>query len=576
MSSFAKFVYWILDSKFRKFVVLLLTLLAFVGSVMMLGPVKLVKARMLPGKSDNTYSVYIDTPTGSAKSQTMQVAQCVIKQLQGEPEVMNMELFMGEGIPLDYAGLVKGAGMKNSENVAELSVNLTDKHNREEPSFLMVQRLRPIVKQKCEPLVPNTVIKMIEQPAGPPTLASIVVEVTGDNLKKMRALAVETAKILSETETLVDVDIMADDLFERYQLIPDKEKIARSALSVKQVNQIIYLAFEGMAIAHKNSASEPDQIDIFLRLDEETKTLKGESAEALYSKISSLNLMNQKGMMVPLSEVVAIKKVPSSPMIMHKDLHRMINVIAETDMESQVYPLLDAREKMIEHFSKTYKVEKAGFTTYMFDLYLTDKKSGEKFLLRWDGEMKVTLDTFRDLGAAFIAALVLIFILLVIYYKSFMLSGMVLLGSFLSIIGVIAGHWVADIVTRDTFFLTATSLIGFIALMGISSRNSLLLIDFAKSLMEAHGMEKRKAIAIASATRAKPIMLTAIAIILGSALLASDPIFGGLGVALISGTVAAVFVSLVFIPILMDNSKAMDIDDEIAIHHDPKNISIVR
>ncbi len=576
MGSFGKFVYWILDSKFRKFMVLLLTTLAFAGSIMMLGPVKLVKAKMLPGKSDNTYSVYIDTPTGSSKKQTMQVAECVMDQLKGEPEVMNMELFLGEGIPLDYAGLVKGAGMKNSENVAELSVNLTNKHHREEPSFLMVQRLRPVLKQKCEPLVSGTVIKMIEQPSGPPTLASVVVEVTGDRIEKLRELSLEVANILSETDTLVDVDIMADDLFQKYELIPDKEKIARSALSVKQVNEILYLAFEGMAIAHKNSAKEPDQIDIFLRLDEKTKRLRSQDEAALSSKLTSLNLMNQKGMMVPLSEVVTIKKVDSTPMIMHKDLHRMINVIAETDMESQVYPLLDAREKMIEYFSKKYEVEKAGFTTYMFDLYLIDKQTKERYLLRWDGEMKVTLDTFRDLGAAFIAALVLIFILLVIYYKSFILSGMVLLGSFLSIIGVIVGHWVADLVTSETFFLTATSLIGFIALMGISSRNSLLLIDFAKSLMEAHGMPKRKAVAIASATRAKPIMLTAIAIILGSALLASDPIFGGLGVALISGTVAAVFVSLIFIPILMDNSKAMDLDDEIEFHHDTKNIAIVR
>jgi multidrug efflux pump subunit AcrB len=576
MGSFGKFVYWILDSKFRKFMVILLTIVAFAGSVMMLGPVKMVKAKMLPGKSDNTYSVYIDTPTGSSKEQTMQVAQCVIEQLKNEPEIMNMELYMGDGIPLDYAGLVKGAGMKNSENVAELSVNLTDKHHREEPSFLMVQRLRPLLKQQCEALVSGTIIKMIEQPSGPPTLASVVVEVTGEQEEKLRELSLEVAKILSETESLVDVDIMADDIFQKYELIPDKEKIARSALSVKQVNEILYLAFEGMAIAHKNSAKEPDQINIFLRLDKKTKTLQGEDERALYSKLTSLNLMNQKGMMVPLSEVVRIEKVDSSPMIMHKDLHRMINVIAETDMESQVYPLLDAREKMIEYFSKQYTVEKAGFTTYMFDLYLTDKISREKYLLRWDGEMKVTLDTFRDLGAAFIAALILIFILLVIYYKSFILSGMVLLGSFLSIIGVIVGHWVADLVTNETFFLTATSLIGFIALMGISSRNSLLLIDFAKSLMEAHGMPKRKAVAIASATRAKPIMLTAIAIILGSALLASDPIFGGLGVALISGTVAAVFVSLIFIPILMDNSKAMDMDDEIEIHHDTHNISIVR
>ena len=577
MGKFGKFIYWILDSKSRKLVVILFTVIAFAGSIMMLGPAKLVKARMLPGKSDNTFSVYIDAPTGSSKEQTMQVSQCVIDQLKGEDEVMNMELFLGDGIPLDYAGLVKGAGMKRSENVAELSVNLTDKHTREEPSFLMVQRLRPLIKQKCEPLVKDTTIKLIEQPAGPPTLASIVVEVTGDDITKTRALAVETAKILSETKTLVDIDIMADDIFEKYELIPNKEKISRSALSVKQVNQIIYLAFEGMAIAHKNSQLEPDQINIFLVLDEKTKRVKTKSKEALRSKLTSLNLMNQKGMMVPLSEVIDIKKVSSTPMIMHKDLRRMINVIAETDMESQVYPLLDAREKMIAHFSKEYKVEKeAGITTYMFDLHLTDKISGARYLLRWDGEMKVTLDTFRDLGAAFIAALILIFLLLVIYYKSFMLSGIVLLGSFLSIIGVIVGHWVADLVTRDTFFLTATSLIGFIALMGISSRNSLLLIDFAKSLMEGHGMAKRKAIAIASATRAKPILLTAIAIILGSALLASDPIFGGLGVALISGTVAAVFVSLIFIPILMDNSKSMDIDDEIEMHHDAHTISIVR
>lgn len=576
MGRFEKLVFSILSSKSKKLLVILLTILAFAGSIMML-PSKLVKARMLPGKSDNTFSVYIDTPTGSSKEQTMKVSKCVINILSDEEEVTNMELFLGNGIPLDYAGLVKGAGMKHSENVAELSVNLTDKHDREEPSFLMVQRLRPVIKSNCEAMLKGTVVKLIEQPAGPPTMASIVVEVTGDNLDKIKKLSIETADILSKTDTLVDVDIMADDDYDKYELVPNKEKIARSALSVEQVNKIIYLAFEGMAIAHKNSRNESDQVNIFLVLDSKTKTIGGKSKEDLRTKISSLNLMNRMGMMVPLGEVVDVVKVPASPMIMHKDLRRMINVIAETDMESQVYPLLDAREKMIEHFSKEYKVEKeAGITTYMFDLHLTDKKTGEKFLLRWDGEMKVTLDTFRDLGAAFIAALILIFILLVIYYKNFALSGMVLLGSFLSIIGVIVGHWVADLVTSQTFFLTATSLIGFIALMGISSRNSLLLIDFAKSLMEAHGIPKRKAIAVASATRAKPIMLTAIAIILGSALLASDPIFGGLGVALISGTVAAVFVSLIFIPILMDNSKAMDIDDEIEAHHDASNISIVR
>jgi len=575
MKGLERFIYNILSSKKKKSLVIILTAVAFFLSLLMF-PTKLVLAKMLPGKSDNTFSVYIDAPTGSSVEQTNEVSQCVIDILKEEKEIKNMELFLGQGIPLDYAGLVKGSAMKHTENVAELSVNLTDKHTRDEPSFLMVQRLRPVVKQKCEPILKGSNIMFIEQPAGPPTLASIVLEVHGENLDKMREISTKVANIFEKTEGLVDVDIMVDDIFSKYELIPDKEKIALSGLSVEQVNNILYLAFEGMVIAHKNSKNAPDQIPIFLVLQKNSKTLNGKSEQELQSKISSLNLMNIKGMMVPLSEVVTIRKVKSNPAIMHKDLERIINVIAETDMVSQVYPLLAARDVMIEEFAKDYDIKKAGFTTYMFDLYLTDKKTGEKFLLRWDGEMKVTLDTFRDLGGAFIAALVLIFLLLVIYYKSFALSGIILLGSFLSLIGVIVGHWAANLFTSETFFLTATSLIGFIALMGISSRNSLLLIDFAKSLMECHGMEKKEAIAVATATRAKPIALTAVAIILGSALLASDPVFGGLGVALISGTVAAVFVSLIFVPVLMHNAKAMDFDKAQECDIREKSISITK
>jgi multidrug efflux pump subunit AcrB len=560
MKFFEKFVLSILKSKSKKILVILLTILALIGSIMML-PTKMVLAKMLPGKSANTYSIYVDTPSGSALNQTKEVTNCVVDILKAENEVTDIEVFLGQGAPLDYAGLVKGSSMKAQRNLAEIVVNLTNKHERDEESFLMIQRLRHIIKQKCETLVEGTNIKMIEQPAGPPTLASIVVEVHGEDYEKIMDISNEVADILKSTEGLVDIDIMADESYKKYELIPNKEKIIKSALSIEQLNNILYLAFEGMSVAAKNSKNSPDQIPIFLVLSKDTKKIDTNNLAALRSKLSSLKLMNQKGMMVPLTEVVDIKEVSSNPTIMHKDLNRMVNVIAETDMVSQVYPLLDAREKMIEHFSKKYEVKKEpGMSTYMFDLHLKDKETGEEFLLRWDGEMKVTLDTFRDLGGAFIAALVLIFLLLVVYYKSFTISAIVLIGSFLSIIGVIAGHYVADIVTKHTFFLTATSLIGFIALMGISSRNSLLLIDFAKSLMRDKKMEKKEAIAIATATRAKPIMLTAIAIILGSSLLASDPIFGGLGVALISGTVAAVIVSLIFIPVLMDNAKVLDSD----------------
>jgi len=573
MSKLEGLIYNILDKKSKKTLVIVLTILAFFGSLMMF-PTQMVLAKMLPGKSDNTFSIYVDTPAGSSIDQTKSMSTCVVDFLTKENEVKNIELFYGQGIPLDYAGLVKGATMKNTENVSEISVNLSDKHHRAEPSFLMVQRLRPIIKEACLPQLPGTNIKFIEQPSGPPTLASVVVEVHGENLDKIRTISTKVAQILGETKGLVDIDIMADEIFSKYDLIPDKEKIARSGLSVEQVNNILYLAFEGMIVAHKNAQNSPDQINMFLVLEKESKSLSSSRVDSLQSKLSSLNLMNMKGMMVPMSEVVTLRKVDSSPMIMHKDLSRMVNVLAETDMVSQLYPLLEARDVMLEEFAKEYEVEKEpGITTYMFDLHLTDKQTGEKFLLRWDGEMKVSLDTFRDLGGAFISALILIFLLLVIYYKSYAISGIVLLGSFLSLIGVIVGHWVANFFTSETFFLTATSLIGFIALIGISSRNSLLLIDFAKSLMEFHGMKKRRAIAVAAATRAKPIMLTAVAIILGSALLAGDPVFGGLGVALISGTVAAVFVSLLFVPVLMDNSKAMNFEPMTDDHHDSVSIT---
>jgi multidrug efflux pump subunit AcrB len=228
----------------------------------------------------------------------------------------------------------------------------------------------------------------------------------------------------------------------------------------------------------------------------------------------------------------------------------MTNVMAETDMLSQVYPLMDARNMILEQFTDEYTITKTG----LFNLQFTDKKNKKVYKLIWDGEMEVTLDTFVDLGGAFIAALILIFLLMVVYYKSFKLSGIVLLGSFLSIIGVIVGHFIMDIFTTDTFFLTATSLVGFIALIGISSRNSLLLLDFTKSLIFDKKMEQKEAIAYATATRAKPIFLTAVAIILASTLLASDAVFGGLGVALIFGTIAAVAASLIVVPVLMDNT----------------------
>lgn len=549
MLRLGNFIESVLHSSRKKKMVLVGTLLAFLASLWMF-PSALVLAKMLPGKSANTFSIYVDLPNGSSYYESQKVNQCVAQVLQKEKEVISIEIFTGMGSPLDYAGLVKGSGFKRGEHLSEIVVNLSDLHDRKERSYAMVHRIRPVLQEKCEPLVPRTVIKMVEQPAGPPTLSALVIELYGKEDASLRALSLEIRSLLAKTKDLVDVDILSDDIYEKIVLVPNTEKLARSQVPLDALHSLLYSAFEGMAITHKNSATSPHQIPIFLVLDEHSRRLQTLSKEELSLKLSSLKVMNRLGMMVPVDELVRIEKVASNPSLMSKNLQKMVTIVAEADLVSQVYPLLEARKSIKEYFKERFEIS----NLHLFDLELKDKHSGAIFELVWDGEMKVTMDTFRDLGGAFIAALVLIFLLMVVYYKSFSIAGIILLGSFLSIIGVIFGHWIMDLVSQETFYLTATSLIGFISLMGISSRNSLLLIDFSMSLI-GQGMEKKKAIAMATSTRAKPIFLTAAAIILASTLLAYDPIFGGLGVALIFGTIAAVIVSLIVVPVLMDYAK---------------------
>lgn len=555
-----EYIYNLVSSKAKQRKVGFIVLALLIFAVAMI-PTKIVLAKMLPGKSANTYSIYVDTATNSTVTQTKEVMACVAKHLKKERDILNVEMFLGQGAPLDYAGLVKGSAFKSLKSQAEIVVNLSDKHHRDEASYMSVHRLRPIIQEDCATIYKGTTIKFVEMPSGPPTYATVVVNLYGkDNL-----LLRETSKIvessLKETEGLVDIDVLQDDIYTKYEIIPNVEKIISSNLTVEQVSNILYMAFKGNVVATKNSSMQQDQIPIFVTLTKETRTLDHSTKGDLELKLSRLKLLNKQGIMVPMKEVIEIVPTVADPTIFKKNMRNMVSVTAECDLVSQVYPLMDARELMISKLEKDFEIDRlTGASTYMFDLALVHKESGEKVLVRWDGEMKVSLDTFRDLGGAFISALVLMFLLMVVYYKSFSLSGIVLIGSFLSIIGVIIGHFITDMIallfTGVHFYLTATSLIGFISLMGISARSSLLLIDFTKSLIES-GIEKNRAIAISTSTRAKPILLTAVAIILGSLLLATDPIFGGLGIALIFGSMASTAVSIFYIPVLMAKADAI-------------------
>ena len=543
-----KFILDILNSKRKINLIYLITLILFILSILTF-PTKIVKAKMLPNKDSDSFSIYVDLKDGSSKYETKEVVDCIVKNLQYEENITNISAFISQGQPIDFAGLVKQSALKNSENQAELMINIKRFKDREITSYNLISNLRSKIQDSCQNEYEAT-IKFIELPAGPPVLASLVAEIYGgDSFTSRRDFAIKVANIFKNQDTLVDIDILASKDFFTYTLEINSNKAIMSQVDLEHLKATLYLAFEGMSLGVINDKNAQSQIPIFLRLDD-SRNLSNNSKDALNLKLNSLKIMNNMGKMISTSELVSIKQTIKEPTITSKNLNPIINVIAETSNDSQIYPLLSSREDMIKSFSNDYEIIK----TNMLNLSFIDKKTNERFDLVFDGELKVTIDTFIDLGTAFIIALILIFLLMVVYYKNFALSGAIVLSSFISIIGVIFAHIIMDIFTKDTFYLTATSLIGFIALIGINSRNSTLIIDFAKQLVLENNLGVNEAIAKAAATRSKPIILTVLVLVFASSLIANDAVFGGLGVALIGGTLISYIVSMFFVPVVIRNS----------------------
>jgi len=540
-----RFVYNLLESPFKKFVVLFVMFVILVSSVWLVTS-ELVKVKLLPMPLADNFSIYVDLPEGKSVYETKEVTECILNQLKNEEIITDMSVFYGESAPVDFSAMIKGRLFEQGENIANILVNLKREHERDETSIDAVHRLRPIINANCT--MYDYKIKIVESPAGPPSVASLVLEVTGgegydDRLELSKKLLI----LFEATPNLADFDILRDEPYEKYSITLNAHKIIQSGLQVEQVTKILYLAFKGMDIAYDNNVNAQNQVPIHLTLTQASKRMQKASKLMLEQSLASLMLLNAQGMTVPVIEVVEIVLEESNPRIVSKNLSPMIAVVAETDMESQIYPLLDIRNKILNDFSDTYDVEKIG----LLDLSVIDKQSKSEYILHWEGEQKVSMDTVTDLSMALGVAIVLIFFMMVIYYNSFALAGAIVLSSFISVAGVIYAHLIYNMFTPHTFYMTGTSLIGFIALIGINSRNSLLIIDFAQQLINEKDIDARKAISIAIQTRAKPILLTVFAIIFASMLLATDPVFGGLGIALIGGTLAAYAVSLFIVPIMI-------------------------
>ena len=539
------FVYTLIHSPRQKSIALFIMFALLISSVMLVTST-MVKVKLLPKPLADNFTIYVDLPEGKSVYETKEVTSCILKYLKNEEIITNMSVFYGESAPVDFSAMLKGRLFDNGENIANILVNLKREHARDETSIHAVHRLRGVITENCT--LHDNKIKMVESPAGPPTLASIVLEVTGgSDHKGLEHLAYQLETIFKKVPKLVDIDVVSDETYMKYGIILNNHKIIQSKLQPEQVKKILYLAFEGMDVAHTNDANAENQIPIHLGLSKKSKSIKVSSKEYLERKLSGIMLMNAEGQTVPLSEVVDIVVQKNNHKIISKNLSPLISVLGETDMESQIYPLLTIRDEIRNDLAKQYEIEDANF----LDFELTDKKTKEKYLLHWDGEQKLSMDTIIDLGMALGVAIVLIFFMMVVYYNSFSLAGAISLASFISVAGVIYAHFIYDMFLPTTFYMTGTSLIGFIALIGINSRNSLLIIDFAQQLIEEQNITVARAIAISIQTRAKPILLTVLAIIFASMLLATDPVFGGLGIALIGGTLAAYVVSLFIVPIII-------------------------
>ena len=504
---------------------------------------KIVLFKMLPSANKNTFNITIDLPKGSSIESTKEVSDCVASILAKEKEIKDFEQFIGITGVVDFNGLLRGSSMKRGENIGEIRVNLFPKEEgRKESSIDMVSRLRPIIQKTCS--FHNANIKLVEDPPGPPVIATLLMQVFGGDEQGRVKLAEEIEKIYKHTKRVVDIDIMRDREIVKYKIIPDREKAALLGISTDQIAKILGMGLRGAVVSVAHIPSEKDQVGIFVRF---AKTARN-SLEAL-DKIKLMSMTTHR--LVPLKEVVKVVPVAYDGIITSKDLRPMVMVTGEMDKRGSLYALLDVFSELKDKGIPGYKITYDG--NPRLNLKAVDLKTGKSYDLIWGGEWELTFDVFRDLGSAFGVAVVLIYLLMVAYYKNFRVPRIVLAAVPLTFIGVLPGHAVMNWITLAFFnsktYFTATSMIGFIALAGIVVRNSLLLIDFTNDLLK-QGRSINEAVIEAAATRFRPIILTALAIILASMVIVLDPVWQGLAVALIFGVLASTLLSVIVVPVL--------------------------
>jgi multidrug efflux pump subunit AcrB len=520
---------------------LLIILTAFAASVM-LAVTRAVPLKLLPFDNKNELQIVIDMPRGSTLEQTDEAARALGRYLATVNEVTDYQTYTGTASPMDFNGMVRRYYLRDGGYMGDIRINLMPKDMRKHQSHEIALHIRPEVEKIGQQYGAN--LKIVEIPPGPPVLASVVAEIYGPPEASIADLVQVTRRVRGDIETIegvVDTDDFSEALHDKIHFRLDREKAALSGVNAAQVAEALRIAAAGHVAGIVHTDTERIPLEIVLQLP---RALRSSAADLL-----ALRVKNVQGALIPLSEIVTPLPLHADQPIYHKNLHRVHFVVAEMAGRSPVEAIFDLQDILAKRpLPEGYTVELAG-----------------------EGEWKITVDVFRDLGLAFAAALVMIYILLVGQTASLTMPLVMMIAIPLTIIGIMPGFWLLNLVMAspiegypNPIYFTATAMIGMIALAGIVVRNSIILVDFIERIRARGDVTLPEALIEAGAIRLRPIFLTAGAAMLGAFVIILDPIFSGLAWSFIFGIFASTLFSLLVIPVVYFLTHKRD-DGHIAV-----------
>ncbi len=511
----------------RRRAVFMVGVVVLLLSVFTLPLLKIVRVKMLPFDNKSEFQVIIDMPEGTTLEQTTRVAREVARRAAQEPEVINYQVYAGASGPYNFNGLVRHYFLRQGANQADIQVNLLPKGERSAQSHDISKRVRDAIGPLGEKY--GAKLKVAEIPPGPPVYQTLVAEVYGPEYSQQIDIARKIRDAFKTTPGVVDVDWTVEAPQTQYRFVTDKVKAALAGVSADQIAQTLRLAVSGAVVGLAHQPDEKEDVDIVLQLPRAERSSPADLGE--------IRVASASGGLVPLSELTRVEAGVIETSIYHKNLKRVVYVSGDVagKEESPVYAILGLSKALDKlRGPGGYSIER--YATHL--PFLTDQVS-----MKWDGEWQITYEVFRDLGFAFAVVLVLIYVIVVAWFQSFRVPLVIMAPIPLTLVGIIPAHALMGA------FLTATTIIGFIAGAGIIVRNSIILVDFIE-LRRQQGMPLAEAVVDAGAVRFRPMLLTAAAVVVGAFVILFDPIFQGLAIALMAGEVASTFLSRMAVPVL--------------------------